>query len=251
MKNYRNLAAAVSLASACTSQTDAEPEAAATTAATSPAKMPDTPATVAFAGDVMLGRGFNSLFREDPNYVVWHGTPGVLAGVDLLAFNLETTITDAEEKWEEKTFQFKMAPELSDAALGAIMSNNGVSIAFASTANNHTLDFLTQGALDTLEHLDRFGMPHAGSGTDATTAQAPALVQTALGARIAIFAASTGCSCGDVGLWNATANVPGAWMIAADDDQAWADAARAVREVAPEVDYVVFSLHWGPNYVET
>jgi len=209
------------------------------------------PATLAFAGDAMLGRGFNTLFAENPDYVAWRGTQPALRGVDILAFNLETTITDAEDLWEGKNYQFKLSPDLASAALGAVLEDNGVPAAFASTANNHALDYLVPGLLDTLTALDGFGLPHAGTGPDAQTAQAPTIVEASGGARIAFFAASSVCSCGDLSLWSAGPNAPGAWMIESHDDAGWEAAAKAVRETAPTVDYVVFSLHWGGNYTET
>lgn len=212
---------------------------------------PRGPATLALAGDAMLGRGISRLFSNDPNYAAWRGTAEALGEVDVLAFNLETAITDAEAQWEGKNFHFKLAPAAADDALTAVLRDNGAAAAFASTANNHTLDFLVEGLLDTIEHLDGFGMAYAGSGVDLEDARAPAIVTTAQGVRIGFLAASTVCSCGDVSNWGATETVPGAWMIASSDEAAWDDATQRVRQLSAQVDYVVFSLHWGVNYVES
>ncbi len=212
--------------------------------------VPAGPVTLAFGGDAMLGRAFNGLLSDEPDYEVWRGFADPLAGTDILAFNLETTITAHEEKWEGKKWNFKLDPALGDAALGAVLRDHGVPAGFASTANNHTLDFQVPGMLETIDSLDGFGMAHAGSGLTAETARAPAIIETATGVRVAFFAASTVCSCGDVSLWNAGEQTPGAWMIASGDDDGWQEAVDAVRATAATVDYVVFSLHWGVNYVE-
>lgn len=212
---------------------------------------PSGPVTLAVAGDAMLGRAFNGLLAEDPEYAIWRQTAPRLEGVDVLAFNLETTITDHDEKWEGKNWNFKLDPALSSAALGAVVRDNGVPAAFAATANNHALDFHVPGMLDTLENLDAAGMPHAGSGPDIERAREPAIVETVGGVTVAFLAASTVCSCGALSRWSAGPQTPGAWMIGAGDDDGWDEAVDAVVAARANADYVVFSLHWGVNYVET
>ena len=214
-------------------------------------RAPIGPVTLAVGGDAMLGRAFNGLLAADPDYSIWRGTNELLSGTDILAFNLETTITANEEKWEGKNWNFRLDPALSEAAFNAVTRDHGIPTVFAATANNHALDFNVPGLLETIENLDRSDIAHAGSGVDAKAARKPAIVETTAGVRVAFFAASTVCSCGELSLWNATAQTPGAWMIRSGDDAGWQQAVDAVREVANDVDYVVFSLHWGVNYVET
>lgn len=213
-------------------------------------RVPTGPVTLAVGGDAMLGRAFNGLLAADPDYAIWRGTEESLAGTDILAFNLETTITAHEHKWEGKNWNFQLDPALSEAAFDAVIRDNGVASVFAATANNHALDFNVPGLLETIESLDRSNIAHAGSGVDDKTARMPAIVETTAGVRVAFFAASTVCSCGELSLWNATAHSPGAWMIRSDDDAGWLQAVDAVHAVSDDVDYVVFSLHWGVNYVE-
>ena len=210
---------------------------------------PSGPVTLALAGDAMLGRGLDSWFSDDPDYAPWRGLAEPLEGVDILAFNLETTITAHDDAWD-KNFTFRLAPDNSEAALGAVLRDNAVPAAMASVANNHTLDFHVPGLLDTIDALDAFGMPRAGAGRDDAEARAPTILETPDGVRVAFFAASTVCSCGALDDWQAGPDQPGAWMIRAGDDYGWRQAADAVRAVAPDVDYVVFSLHWGENWIE-
>ena len=56
-------------------------------------------------------------------------------------------------------------------------------------ANNHILDYEKQGLLDTLQTLDAAGISHAGAGTTAKEAAAPALldVSSAFPCRVALL----------------------------------------------------------------
>lgn len=57
-------------------------------------------------------------------------------------------------------------------------------------ANNHTLDWSHGGLLQTLEHLDREGIVHAGVGRNLSEAARPAYLETARG-RVAIVASNS------------------------------------------------------------
>ncbi len=58
-------------------------------------------------------------------------------------------------------------------------------IDIVACANDHSLDFGEWGLVATLEHLERAGLAHAGTGRNLWEAQAPAYVETAAG-RIAL-----------------------------------------------------------------
>ena len=59
-----------------------------------------------------------------------------------------------------------------------------------STANNHSLDYSYGGLFSTKEHLDRAGLPYAGTGKDLAEARRPTYMETPQG-RVAIIAASS------------------------------------------------------------
>lgn len=209
---------------------------------------PRGPATIVLVGDTMLGRGIDAQLAEDPSFAPFRDLEPYTADADLLAINLETAITTATEEWPGKNYHFKMDPEHAALAFGKLPVKSGTPI-FASTANNHVLDFLEVGLRQTLQSLDEVGIVHAGAGLDEAEAKAPAIVTTASGVRVGLIAASDHCSCGSAG-WSAGATEPGMWQIATEPGADWDELATAITELRARTDWVVVSLHWGPNWVE-
>jgi poly-gamma-glutamate synthesis protein (capsule biosynthesis protein) len=62
-------------------------------------------------------------------------------------------------------------------------------INLVATANNHASDFGEAGIVSNLEHLDRFGVAHAGTGLTLTRARAPGYLETPRG-RVALVASA-------------------------------------------------------------
>lgn len=62
-------------------------------------------------------------------------------------------------------------------------------INLVATANNHASDFGEAGIVSNLQHLDRYGLAHAGTGTNLARARAPAYLETARG-RVALIASA-------------------------------------------------------------
>ena len=204
--------------------------------------------TIAFVGDVMLGRSFNDHFAADPVFNPWRALELSFADVDVFAMNLETTITDWDEPWPEKAYNFRLSPQYRDRALRSLPTP-AQSLHYASLANNHILDFERQGLLDTLDNLDALDFVHAGAGRTSDEAQAPTIVETTSGFRIGFLAGADHCGCNDVCAWNAQPAQSGMWYVNTADAVRSA-ALDAVRRVRDSVDVLVFSLHWGPNWVD-
>jgi poly-gamma-glutamate synthesis protein (capsule biosynthesis protein) len=209
---------------------------------------PEGAVVLALVGDVMLGRNFNDLFESSADFEVWRDLDSTFADIDVMAINLETTITDSEEMWPDKAYNFKLDPEHAAAALGSLPLPDQAR-RYAATANNHVLDFEVQGMRDTLETLDELGFVRAGAGNDADAARAAAIVETQGGVKMAFLSAADHCGCGDVSAWTATDEKPGMWHVDMSGGD-WEAALEAVRALRSEVHWIVFSLHWGPNYVE-
>jgi poly-gamma-glutamate synthesis protein (capsule biosynthesis protein) len=201
------------------------------------------PATLVLAGDAMLGRDFNDLYDADPSYQAFRELDDAMSDADIIAFNLETTITTSDDIWLGKNFNFKLDPRHAASAFGSIPGDPSVPRVL-SLANNHVMDFGVAGLLETLAMLDANGMYRVGAGADADEARAPLVMTTEDGVTIGFISASSVCSCG--GSWSATADSPGMWQIDSDDPSELVDAARDFRS---EVDWLVIMLHWGPNWV--
>jgi poly-gamma-glutamate synthesis protein (capsule biosynthesis protein) len=194
-------------------------------------------ATLALAGDTMLGRGVAETLIADPRAPLI--SPEVaerIADADGFVLNLECCISTRGERFPQgdKPFFFRAPPVAAQrlAELGVVA---------VTLANNHALDYGPEALLDTLAHLEAAHIAAVGAGADEQAARAPAILR-----------------CGDlrlrlVGFSDHPANYAAApgrpgiafvelrrglpeWMLAA---------ARA----GPDADLVLAMPHWGPNMV--
>ncbi|HEX2105185.1 MAG TPA: CapA family protein, partial [Solirubrobacteraceae bacterium] len=135
--------------------------------------------TLALGGDTMLGRGVGERLAADPGHeLLAADVRAVAAEADLFVVNLECCISERGERFADprKPFFFRAPPVAAErlAALG---------VDCVTLANNHALDYGARALLDTLDHLDAAGVAHAGAGPDPAAARAPAVLETAAGAR--------------------------------------------------------------------
>lgn len=195
--------------------------------------------TLAFAGDVMLGRGVNSALRRMRSPAEpWGDVLPLLQQADLRFVNLECALTEYAHRWtrSRKIFHFRADP----AAAIAVLKAAGVDA--CALANNHVLDFEEMGLLDTVRHLDSAGIAHAGAGRDLVEAMAPAVLP------------------GDVAMVAFTDNEPtfaagehraGTFFLPISLDRAvLRQLEEALGRAGEGGRRVVLSAHWGPNFVE-
>ena len=204
------------------------------------------PLRLGFTGDVMLGRLVNQHQQNRPPEAVWGGMLDRLRSLDGLFVNLECCLSTRGRPWSRtyRPFHFRADPSWAIPAL------RRAGVDWVALANNHVLDYGQEALTDTLEHLDRAGIAHAGAGRTLSAAREPSLVAVADGALT-------------VGLVSFTDNTP---EYAADIDSPGtahveidhtdARTRTAIREAlttlhAAEPDLTVASLHWGPNMVES
>ncbi len=206
------------------------------------------PAVLAFAGDAMLGRRVARRLERNPRLDLWARLAPALEGVDLFASNLECSITERGARWPDKLYAFRSKPGLAARSLGGIPVPDGAG-RFASLANNHALDFGPEGLEDTVTILDELGWLHAGAGANAIEAHRPAVHTTASGLRVGLLSASDHCSCDSPSDWMAGAEQPGLWHVDMSFGR-WGHLLEAVAALDAQVDLVVLSMHWGPNYLD-
>lgn len=193
---------------------------------------------MAMVGDVMLGRG---VAQEIPTRVAssfWGNTLSLLHQADLVIAGLECAITTETRPWTKtpKVFHFRAPPQ-------AIEVLRAAGVRLVSLANNHTLDFDVPGLFDTLNYLDAAGIAHAGAGRNLAEARRPAIVEAG-GRRIGMVAFTD-----NEPAWAAGVDQPGINYLPINLNPATiaivAEAAAAARQAGAE--FVVLSLHWGPN----
>jgi len=201
-----------------------------------------------FAGDVMLGRNVDERYREGrrPPAAVWGDLRDRLRTLDGLFVNLECCLSTRGEQWTEtyRPFHFRATPDWALAALDA------AGVRWANLANNHLMDYGETALRDTLDRLDAAGIARSGAGRDLDEARAPATVEVpgsdADGLRIALVSATD-----NTPEFAAGPASPGTAHLDIGDREAarevMGDQLARARETDP--DFLVVSLHWGPNKV--
>lgn len=112
-------------------------------------------ATLLFTGDIMLGRVVESLMERNGSTYPFVGMLDTLASVDVTVGNFEGTIPKVHQKTKPYTFSFSIREEY----LGSLKS---VGFDVLSLANNHSLDFGSQGLLNTHDACVRYGVVCVG-----------------------------------------------------------------------------------------
>ena len=194
-------------------------------------------ATVALAGDTMLGRDVARVLEADPAApLVAPDVAERAAAADAFVLNLECCISARGARFPDpgKAFFFR-APPIAAQRLAEL----GVDA--VSLANNHALDYGPEALLDTLAHLAAAGVKSVGAGRDQATAREP-LVVPGGDLRVRLVALSDHPS--------AHAAAPDRPGIAyADLDDGLPEWARKAAGPGPDADAVLVMPHWGPNMV--
>ncbi|MFC0527104.1 CapA family protein [Phytohabitans kaempferiae] len=224
-------------------------------------------------GDVMTGRGVDQILPHPGDRALWEGyvrdaheyvalaesahgpiprpVPPSWPWGDTLPrleqfrpdariINLETSVTDRGVPAPGKGIHYRMHPA-NIACLTAARPS------VVSLANNHVLDFGTQGLADTLDGLSAVGIQTAGAGPDASSAQQPAVVPVDGGRRVVVFAAGTRDS-GIPSGWAATGDRAGVRLLPDLSSRTAAEVGAQVQRVKRRGDVVVFTVHWRPNW---
>jgi poly-gamma-glutamate capsule biosynthesis protein CapA/YwtB (metallophosphatase superfamily) len=194
-------------------------------------------ATLALAGDTMLGRGVADLMRADPLApLVAPEVAAHLERADAFVLNLECCISDRGERFPDpgKPFFFRAPPVAAEwlARLG---------VDAVTLANNHALDYGPDALLDTVALLAAAGVASAGAGENDARAREPCNLRCGeLSVRVLPF-------CDHPAAYSAGPARPGVAFARLDSGlPAW------IRESARPgggADAVVVAPHWGPNMV--
>jgi len=201
---------------------------------------------ILLVGDVMIGRSFNQIFQNNPEHQakIWGNCLPIMQNHDLVVGNLETTLTNSTTKWPNKTFNYQLDPKWA----------NTLSIGnfhYLSLANNHILDFQVPGLLETQNTLNQLNIGWAGAGINLGEAQSPHFLSIKNNI-IGFLSAADHYS-----YWAANNNQAGIWYLPILDlgsqfyySKYWENIKNVVKETRKRCDYLIFSLHWGPNYVD-
>ncbi len=199
------------------------------------------PATLAFLGDIMLGRMVDREIATTPPASFWGSALPVLRAADAVFGNLECAISARGRPHGRirKVFTFRAQP-------AAVEVLKAAAVRCVSLANNHVLDYGDDAFVDTLAHLDAAGIAHAGAGVTPEAARAPAMVEAA-GLRIGFIGVTD-----NEPDFAATPDRPGTFYLPIDTAPETLAALRGPieRSRSNGAELVVLSAHWGPNMVD-
>jgi poly-gamma-glutamate synthesis protein (capsule biosynthesis protein) len=208
------------------------PKAASPTLTPAPArKAPEAPSAelrIAAVGDIMLGGTAAPEMHKYGYDYPFEQTKNILKQAQIVFGNLEGPLTDAGTAEAAKQYVFRSPPDKVAPALARAGFN------VVSLANNHTLDYGSEGLEDTRAALDKAGIRHAGAGRNAIEARQPVYMM-ADGVTVAVLAYSLTFP---EEFW-AGLDKPGTAF--GHEKHVRADVATA-RQTA---DIVVVSFHWG------
>ncbi len=221
-------------------------------------------------GDVMTGRGIDQImpypnspqlyesFVKDARYYIelaeringpiprqvrpeyiWGDALIYLKKADVRIINLETSITQ-NEKHSDKGINYRMHPKNIECLKKA-------DISCCSLANNHILDWGTDGLVETITTLKHAGINYAGAGLNKQEARSPAVLNIAGKGRILVFA----CGMPSSGIsysWRATTESPGLYLINDLSDKTLGELNEIIQDYRKNGDIVILSIHWGSNW---
>lgn len=193
--------------------------------------------SIAFTGDVMLGRLVNEHILFYDEFYPFGDMLTLVKKSDLSIINLECVIAESGEMWDEyeKAFYFKANPF-------AIKVLKAANISYVSLANNHTLDFKEEAMLEMLRRLGEAGIAHAGAGKNLEDAAKPAFIESK-GMKVGVLSFTD-----NEPAFAAKKRRPGTNYIPITlDEEVFGRVESAIKETRKACDLLVFSIHWGPN----
>lgn len=178
-------------------------------------------------GDIMLAGKAQSAFDRLGYDYPFAATVATLKSGTLAIGNLETPITKNGSEFKGKRFRFKAAPQAATA-----LKQAGFTV--LSMANNHMLDYGTEGLLETLHHLDDQGIRHSGAGRSLADARKAAVIEVN-GCTIAFLSYSLTYPAEFFAARVRAGTAPGRFPFIEED----------IAKARSASDYVVVSFHWG------
>ncbi|MEK3734275.1 MULTISPECIES: CapA family protein [Paenibacillus] len=193
---------------------------------------PDSPRSVvmSFAGDTLFSGKVEGMLQEHGYDYPYRYLGTTFLDDDLTVLNLETPVT-VRGVPANKRYVFKSSPE----ALGP-MREAGVDA--VNLANNHILDQGVDGLLDTLQHLQEYGIDYVGAGKNAQEAYSARYFELN-GMTVALLGFSRVLP---ETSWYALDDRPG---VAGAYDHVLPQVVEAIGEARERADLVVVMAHWG------
>lgn len=181
-----------------------------------------------FVGDVLLASKVEDILKQKGFDYPYSNVKDFLSKPDYTIANLETPIT-TRGTVQTKDYVYRSSP----SALPALKASG---IDLVNLANNHVMDYGTEGLLDTMNALDQEGVKRIGAGKDLEEAYKPVIVEKE-GVKIAFFGFSRVVP---EASWKAGPGHPGV-----AETYSYKPPVEAIQKAKESADLVVVVAHWG------
>ncbi|MBU0508370.1 CapA family protein [bacterium] len=205
----------------------------------------DSPVTMnrelrmSFCGDVMLGRGYEQsggIIQTQGVEAIFEPTQHLFEPFDLASCNLESPLTTATTGHPTKGILLKGSPA---NVAGLVFAG----FDFATLANNHILDYMEAGMLQTMQVCDGAGIAHGGADmNDLLARRTKFLSRNGLSLAMLSFSDRTGSYNNYQPFLDAGRSRPGFAMWNRSAIEA------TIPEAAALADFVVLNVHSGSEY---
>ncbi|MDG6778188.1 CapA family protein [Thiomicrorhabdus sp. zzn3] len=183
-----------------------------------------------------------SIPRKVDEHYIWGDVLAELEArcPEVKIINLETSVTSSDTPWPDKGIHYRLHPLNAGCLTSA-------KIDCCVLANNHVMDWGSQGLNETLETLKSKHLLFCGAGQNLCEAQAPAEIAIRGKGRVLVFAYGMASS-GVPESWQACSDRPGINYLS---DLTQASLNKVCEQITfhkQQGDLVVFSVHWGGNW---
>ena len=187
--------------------------------------------TISLVGDILLSRGVEEAIKENSIENLFEGVQKKLNHSEIVLGNLECALTESGvPALKVETLLFKTDPIHAKA-----LCNAGFSI--LNLANNHSMDYGSEGISSTISALDECGIASLGAGADKTQANQP------------VFIKKEGIVFGFLGFSDFPAD--GYFTFSDRADVTFVDRktlANRVHSAKEECNFLIVSFHWGEEF---
>ena len=132
--------------------------------------------TLFFTGDVMLGRGVDSILSDGGN--VFQNVKSLFKNSDGAIINLEGPFTSSSSNFKQSI------PLKANPSYAHVLKDNNIVV--ACLANNHIMDYGSKGLSDTISSLKSSGVNYTGAGENLEQATQPVYLNVK-GRKIAVL----------------------------------------------------------------
>jgi poly-gamma-glutamate synthesis protein (capsule biosynthesis protein) len=188
--------------------------------------------TIFATGDIMPSGRVLPFVKKHGYFYPYAETSEIFLSGDMVIGNLETPLAEKGMRFENKKYTFKAPLESAKALKKAGFTH-------LSLANNHMMDYGTQGLTSTLETLNNEGIEYAGAGTNLPRARKVSYV-TIKDNKIAFLSYSNTFPTDFYATRDKAGTAPGYKSYIIKD----------IKRAKANADLIIVAFHWGAELMQ-